>query len=234
LSAPYNFVSQGNQAAQKNPWSARKTQKAETVTTTTPKNSWDSLGSWSSGSNTTAFPTAAKTAVPTFGAVGTAPAITNAAVAPSMTLTPGTQANTGLTGQQTMPAWLSTDWSKNPNPQPLQDNRAAYSAYIAAMTPYLQTQQNAYQYGSDFNEAQRQYNLNKAWQMASDQYTQGLAGRTTDLADWQAQETARQWAATQAYQQQRDQAEMALTQYQTNQQVWGRNAAPNVRWMRSW
>ena len=133
---------------------------------------------------------------------------------------------------------MTTDWSVDPNPAKAgmkqNDNRAAYASYIAAMTPYLQTQQNAVQYGQDFNEAQRRYNLDKAWQMASDQYTQGITGRQQNMAEWNAQEAARQWAMNQAYQQQRDAAEMGLAEYQTNQTVWGRNKAPNVRWMRSW
>lgn len=84
--------------------------------------------------------------------------------------------------------------------------------YMNQIIPWAQLQQNTYQYAQDFNEAQRRFNTEQAWAQAAQQFDQDLANRQL------------------AYQQQRDQAEFELGR----QQVWGRNQAPNVRWMRNW
>ncbi len=105
------------------------------------------------------------------------------------------------------PAWMN-------NPSWITDPALTQQAekWAAVMVPWAQTQQNAYQYANDANEAQRRYNLDAAWRQASDQFTMDQAKQTAD------------------YQKVRDQEEFALGR----QQIWGRNQAPNVKWQRNW
>ena len=122
------------------------------------------------------------------------------------------------------PTWLGGfDWTK---PQMAE----TATKYAAAVVPVQQMYQNAYQYGQDFNEAQRRFNVQQAWQMAGDTYNMNLSQRQQQMAEWQAQEAARQWLTQFDYQKVRDQAEQQLAL----QQIWGRAQAPNVRWMRNW
>ena len=88
----------------------------------------------------------------------------------------------------------------------------AEQAYMTQIVPWAQLMQNTYQYSQDFNEAQRRFNTEQAWAQAAARFDQDMQNRQL------------------AYQQQRDQAEFELGR----QQVWGRNQAPNVRWMRNW
>jgi hypothetical protein len=105
------------------------------------------------------------------------------------------------------PAWMN-------NPAWAENDLLAKQAekWASVMVPWAQTQQNAYQYQSDANEAQRRYNLDAAWRQAQDQFSMDLAKET------------------QNYQKERDKAEFELGR----QQIWGRNQAPNVRWQRNW
>lgn len=142
--------------------------------------------------------------------------------------------NTGVPGVNYTPQYAPTfDWSQwggqtatNPvqtfsgtpawmnNPSWITDPALTSQAekWAAVMVPWAQTQQNAYQYQNDANEAQRRYNLDAAWRQAQDQFTMDLSRQAAD------------------YQKVRDQEEFALGR----QQVWGRNQTPNVRWQRNW
>ena len=75
------------------------------------------------------------------------------------------------------------------------DNRNAAQNQMSTMLPYWQFQQNASQYGADFNEAQRRYNQDYDWRAQQDTFNMGLAGRQQDMAEWQTGEQARQWGA---------------------------------------
>lgn len=113
------------------------------------------------------------------------------------TLDPGSPANPG--NQAGHPADQSTwDWYK------------ANSQQLSNYIPYAQFMQNAYQYGMDFNEAQRRYNQEFGWQQQQDQFNMGLAGRQQTMAEWQASESARQWQDQFGYTQQRDTQEFQL------------------------
>ncbi|MBP8291146.1 MAG: hypothetical protein KAX65_00145 [Caldilineaceae bacterium] len=105
------------------------------------------------------------------------------------------------------PAWMN-------NPSWITDPALTQQAekWAAVMVPWAQTQQNAYQYANDANEAQRRYNLDMAWRQAQDQFTMDQAQRTAD------------------YQKVRDAQEFELGR----QQIYGRNQTPNVRWQRNW
>jgi hypothetical protein len=126
-----------------------------------------------------------------------------------------------------IPSYLQDpNWAANPT------TRQTGQAWVSTMVPYLQTLQNAYQYGTDLTEAQRRWNAEQGWTQQMDAYNASLTGRQQNMAEWQAQEAARQYAQTMGYQQQRDTNEMDLAKWQTAQQVWGRNVTPNVNFLR--
>ena len=57
-SNPYGFISSGNKVSSTNPWSARTKKTTTPETGVTPKNSWDTLGSWTyAGNNAATYPT---------------------------------------------------------------------------------------------------------------------------------------------------------------------------------
>jgi hypothetical protein len=105
------------------------------------------------------------------------------------------------------PAWMNDpSWITNPA------LTSQAEKWAAVMVPWAQTQQNAYQYANDANEAQRRYNLDSAWRQAQDQFTMDLSKQAAE------------------YQKVRDAEEFELGR----QQIWGRNQTPNVRWQRNW
>ena len=230
MAQPYGYVSTGT-SNQRSPWQARQTRQ----TSTAPKKAddpWAALSSWTSGTKAAEMPTFTFPTTPTTPT--TTPTTPSTGVSP--TYTSGTPSST--TGAITKgPTWLNLDWSNLSAPDTKLgaiDPKAGIQQWLSAMTPYLQTMQNAYQYAQDYNEAQRRYDITQKWTMSNDQFNQGITGRQQNAAEWQATETARQWQATQDYQRQRDAAEMALTNRQAMNTVWGRNVAPQTRWMRSW
>ena len=151
---------------------------------------------------------------------------------PSNPLTPGGTAGNYLGGISGIPTYISTPGSVMPTGTSQAELATNWQNWVNTATPYLQLQQNAYQYAQDYNEAMRRWNEQTAWQQAADAYNMALTGRQQNMAEWQAQEAARQWQEAQNYQQQRDAAEMALSRDMTMQQVWGRNQMPNVKWIR--
>lgn len=98
----------------------------------------------------------------------------------------------------TMPYWINT---KN------QDAMAAMANYYL---PQQQLQQQAAQYGLDFGEMQRRFNIQQGWQMKNDQYSQALAGRQQGLSEWQAQEAAKQYGSQLGFEQLRNQQQFGL------------------------
>lgn len=103
-------------------------------------------------------------------------------------------------------------WMNDPNWVLQPEAITQAEKWAAVMVPWAQTQQNAYQYANDANEAQRRYNLDAAWRQAQDQFTMDQAKQTAD------------------YQKVRDAEEFALGR----QQIWGRNQVPNTKWQRNW
>lgn len=119
----------------------------------------------------------------------------------------GTGATNPLSGGAGAPSWFNDpNWASNAN------YAKQAQTWAAVMVPWLQAQQNAYQYQQDANEAQRRYNLERAATDVQNQFTMDQAVKTAE------------------YQKQRDAEEFKLGR----QQVWGRNIAPNTKWMRSW
>lgn len=103
-------------------------------------------------------------------------------------------------------------WMNDPNWYSNGEKAQQAEKWASVMVPWTQLMQNSYQYMQDSNEAQRRYNLERAWTQAQDQFNMQLSA---DAA---------------AYQKERDKQEFELGR----QQVWGRNVAPNTKWMRSW
>jgi hypothetical protein len=66
-------------------------------------------------------------------------------------------------------------------------------ANFGQMLPWEQLRQNSYQYGMDFNEAQRRWNDQFGWQQQNDRFSQGLAGRQQDMAEWVSRQQQGNW-----------------------------------------
>ena len=100
-------------------------------------------------------------------------------------------------------------------------NANQWANYMQTMLPYQQYQQNTYQYGNDFNEAQRRWNQQQGWTQATDQFNMGLSGRQQTMAEWQAQEAARQWQNQFDYTRQNDafSQDLANRQFGLSQQT---------------
>lgn len=117
-------------------------------------------------------------------------------------------------GQQSTPqTWATPNgWTPaNFNTSALQTQN---TAYMSAILPYLQYQQNNSQYSQDFNEAQRRWDAQNGWQQQMDQYNMGLTGRQQQFNEWQAQEAANQWGAQFGWQQSNDLFSQGLAQRQ--------------------
>jgi hypothetical protein len=59
--------------------------------------------------------------------------------------------------------------------------------------PYVQLQQNSYQYTNDFNENQRRWDNQFGWQQNTDQFNMNLAAQQQQLADWVARNQQQNW-----------------------------------------
>ena len=88
--------------------------------------------------------------------------------------------------------------------------------YMSMMQPWAQMQQNANQWGAEFDEQNRRFDNQFGWQQYQDQYNMGLSGRQQGLAEEQARLAAAQWAAQFGYQQQVDQFGQGLATRQQN------------------
>lgn len=100
------------------------------------------------------------------------------------------------------------------NTQALRDQ---YGQYLSAMLPYQQYQQNANQYATDFNEAQRRWNEQFGWTQQGDRFNQDLSTRQQQMAEWQAGEAARQWNDQFGWQRETDMFSQDLANRQLSQ-----------------
>jgi len=143
----------------------------------------------------------------------------------------GNQANVSNPYGQYQNMFDPTQWSN-------EQQATQYQRYLDNTLPLAQLQQNQYQYGADFNEAQRRFNAEMARQQGLDQYQQGLSDRQYNLADWQAQIANSQWQdqfaqtkANDAFSQGLANQQFGLQQnqqnwqqnFQTGQQAWNQN-----------
>ena len=95
-----------------------------------------------------------------------------------------TQAN-NMPGLGNLNEWMN-NWDN--------ERRQQIANYYNMSLPWVQAQQNAQQWATEFQEQARRWDAQTAWQRAMDQYNMGLTGRQQQMAEWQAQEAARQWA----------------------------------------
>lgn len=109
-----------------------------------------------------------------------------------------------------------------------QDKNEPLSRYIENTLPLATFNQNAYQYGQDFNEAQRRWNAEFGATQTQNQYNMDLQTRQQQMAEWQAQQAASQWNDQFGWQQQTDTWNRDIAQQQlanTYQQGMDQNQA---------
>jgi hypothetical protein len=106
---------------------------------------------------------------------------------PGSPVQPGTGMGYGFSWSP--PAWLSNQdqagWGSDAMAKALQN--------YGLLQPWVQTQQNAYQWGNEFNENQRRWDQQFGWQQLSDQFGMNLSAQQQALADWVARQNAAQW-----------------------------------------
>lgn len=78
----------------------------------------------------------------------------------------------------------------------LQDDQTlkGLQTYFNAMQAYMQSQQNAYQWNSEFNQANQRYWYEQPWQMGLEQYNAELAGRQQYMDELLARDASGQWS----------------------------------------
>jgi hypothetical protein len=106
-------------------------------------------------------------------------------------ITPGQQATVG-TGQSftwSPPAWLQGQTQEGWGSDAMSKAMQNYQQVL----PYVQAQQNAMQYGMDFNENQRRWNDQFGWTQQNDQFNQNLASKQQTMAEWVAQQQQGNW-----------------------------------------
>lgn len=133
-------------------------------------------------------------------------------------------------GQQQSPSTPATNqgWQNMPGMDlsafEKDDFREQALEYMQSALGYNQFMQNQYQYGQDFNEAQRRWNEQFGYQQGLDRYNMDLTTRQQQAAEWQAQQAAQQWAQQFGYQQEQDRfsqglanRQFGLSEYQTTE-----------------
>jgi hypothetical protein len=118
--------------------------------------------------------------------------------------------------------------------------------------PQYEAQQNSYQWGSEFDEAQRRYNQDYGLQSTMNQYNMDLQTRQQQMAEWEANQASNQWGqqfdwtkttdtwskqlaeAQLAQQLQQLREQLAAEQAMANVAAYGRAEKPNARFVRNW
>jgi hypothetical protein len=84
----------------------------------------------------------------------------------------------------------------------------------AQLQPWIQTQQNAYQYGQDFNENQRRWDQQFGQTQYNDQFNQNLAMQQQQMAQWVAQNQQQNWGQQFGFDQEMGRGQLAVAQQQ--------------------
>ncbi len=118
--------------------------------------------------------------------------------------------------------------------------------------PQQEAMQNAYQWGSEYDEAQRRWDESFMQQDVMNQYGMGLQTRQQQMAEWEANEATRQWAEQFGWTQETDRWTQALAQeelaqremlqqmqnqaalQQARMSAFGRAEAPTAKYRRNW
>lgn len=159
----------------------------------------------------------------------------------------GWEQGQGQSPQQPGPIWNMWD------PNTYKRDWETVNRYLSGWYyPQQEQMQNAYQWGSEFDEAQRRWDSEMQMQSLMNQYGIDLQTRQQQMAEWEAGEAARQWGEQFGWTQQTDTwskqlAEQELAQRELIQQMqnqaaleqarvgaFGRAVAPNVRYTRNW
>lgn len=131
---------------------------------------------------------------------------------------PGTQAQGGSYFGWSPPAWMSDNSQAN----------VGSDAYLKAIQnyvqnlPYYQLQQNAYQYGMDFNEAQRRWDQQFGWTQQNDQFNQNLANQQQQMAQWVAQQQQNNWGQQFGLDSEMARGNLGVSQAEQQSQDWYR------------
>lgn len=110
---------------------------------------------------------------------------------------PGSQATTGGSAGTSSGGftWDVPPWIRGLTAQQWGDPAMGQAAqnYTAISLPFSQLQQNAYQYGMDFNENQRRWDNQFGWQQNTDTFNMNLAQQQQQMADWVARQQQNNW-----------------------------------------
>jgi hypothetical protein len=117
--------------------------------------------------------------------VGTSAASPPAGTAGTSTTATGTTADPTQRTVTTPQEWAY--WN-----QPDQQLKALQT-WSQVYLPYVQAQQNAYQWGNEFDEAQRRYDIETPWRMGLESYNAQLATRQQQMNELLAQDASGQW-----------------------------------------
>lgn len=126
----------------------------------------------------------------------------------------GKPINQGPTSGGGMP---TNFWEGAPNmwnPTSFGKDGSDTARYVQSMLPAAQFGQNAFQYRSDFNEAQRRYNADFGQTQARDTFQMGLSQRQQQSAEEQARVAAQQWGQQFGHTQNMDMLGYGLSQQQ--------------------
>lgn len=102
------------------------------------------------------------------------------------------------------------------DPNAFNANDNPYAKYIAAALPVAQFGQNNYQWRNEFNEMQRISDRDFGRDIYNDQFQQQFSTRQQQMAEWQAQEATKQWAAQFGHTRDMDWAGLGLSQQEIN------------------
>lgn len=114
----------------------------------------------------------------------------------------GTTGTTGTTAEGTAQTTVTPqEWAYWNQPD---DQLKGLQTWAAVMLPYVQAQQNAYQWGSEYDEANRRWNTETPWRMKLERYNMDLATRQQQMAERQTVDASQQWRQEFARQAQND------------------------------
>ncbi len=172
-----------------------------------------------------------------------------AMAAPKATVPDQWRQTPGQTPGQTGPIYNMYDPATYANATTFEPvNRYLASWYM----PQQQMAQNAFQWGGEFNEAQRRWDIGSTQQNQLNQYGMSLQSQQQVMAEWEARQAAAQWAEQFGWTQETDlwsrglaedelaqriqlrQMQDAAALQQANVMAYGRAEKPNARYMRNW
>ncbi len=125
-------------------------------------------------------------------------------------------------GQGTAPNGGQFNYYPGLDPTSLEpnDERESRLQAVQASLPIAQFNQNNYQWGAEFDQANQRYWDQTGWQRQGDQFNMNLAAQQQAQAEWQAQQAANQWGQEFGRQTGLDQFNQNFSQQQFGLQEW--------------